>query len=74
MEKLNLTVRINEDITDRYRRTALTDWSEFLEGLNIRELTRPEVLALVDEAEQWLHRMAAFDTGDLLVYRFRADL
>ena len=74
LEKLNLTVRINEDITDQYRRTALTGWSEFLEGLNIRELTRPEVLALVDEAEQWLHRMAALDTGDLLVYRFRADL
>ena len=74
LEKLKLTVRINEDITDQYRHTALSGWSNFLDGLTIRDLSRPEVFALVDEAEQWLHRMAALDAGALSVYRFRADL
>ncbi len=70
LSKLGMTLRIDEDITDEYRTLALRGWTNFLDGLSIGDLTRPEVLALIDEAERWMRRMAAFDSGDLRIYRF----
>lgn len=65
-------IRITEDITDLHRHLILAGWDR-LTGMLPGRWTDPDIRRLVvEEAEMWMRRMSAFETGDLRVYRFFA--
>jgi hypothetical protein len=50
----------------------LAGWSQMLEEVNLRELPRQHIAAIVDAAEFWMRRVAAIESGALKVYRIHA--
>lgn len=69
---LAFEIRVTEDTTDQYRREILAGWGKMLHTVDFRSLPRKHVLAIVDEAERWVHTIAALESGALKVYRFLA--
>ncbi len=67
-----LSVRICEDISERYQRVVLGEWARLLGTVQQRELSQRwhNYLTAVTEREQ--NRMAALDGGSLKVYRFHS--
>lgn len=72
MENLGFDVRIFEDETEQYRKMVLAGWSGFIAGIDKSELTRGFVDSMLLEAEIWLSRMNAFDSGALKLLRIHA--
>lgn len=72
LAEYKLDIRITEDVTDTYRSLALQGWANYTEAVSETELD-PEVAAcLVQEADLWTRRIAAFNSGLLRVYRIYA--
>jgi len=69
---LNMEVQIAEDISDRYRVVVIKGWANFIAGLDKASLTANAV-AIINECEYWLYRIAALDSGGVRLYRFRAE-
>ena len=63
-------VRISEDHTDVFMRHVAQGWAQFVENYDVRLMTRGSQLAVVEEAELWMTRLAAIQSGVLRVYRF----
>jgi SAM-dependent methyltransferase len=63
-------VRISEDHTDVFMRHVAEGWAQFVENYDVRLMTRGSKLAIVEEAELWMTRLAAVQSGVLKVYRF----
>lgn len=70
--KHGFDLRIKEDITDTYRKLILTAWDSFAHVLPKGKPDSDTEAAIFDEAETWLRRIAAMNTGDLRVYRLFA--
>lgn len=67
-----MDVRITEDITDEFRHMAIGAWSN-LTSNTVGATLAPELKeCLVQELERWTRRIAAFDSGDLKVFRVYA--
>jgi cyclopropane fatty-acyl-phospholipid synthase-like methyltransferase len=75
LNELKFDTRIDEDMTPRYRRAALSGWHACLEELSSgKRPPRPVLLQLLNDAELWMHRLHALETGDLQVRRYHAIL
>lgn len=74
LNDLKLDTRIDEDMTPRYRRAVLAGWQSCLEGLGEKRPPRPVLLQLLSDAELWVHRLRALESGDLQVRRYHAIL
>ena len=71
--ELNFDLRVNEDITERYRKMIMDGWVDFTQAGGEKAAhakALPEVL--VKEVELWSRRVAAFDAGHLKVMRYYA--
>ena len=71
--ELNFDLRVNEDITERYRKMIMDGWVGFTQAGGEKAAhakALPE--QLVKEVELWSRRVAAFDAGDLKVMRYYA--
>lgn len=64
-----LDVRITEDITTPFRRMVIGAWADLIAGAADAALTDEFKQCMVEELERWARRVAAFDSGDLKVYR-----
>lgn len=73
LRELNFDLRVNEDITARYRKMIMEGWVDFTQAGGERAAhakALPEYL--VKEVELWTRRVAAFDAGTLKVVRYYA--
>ncbi|MEZ5666879.1 MAG: methyltransferase domain-containing protein [Alphaproteobacteria bacterium] len=71
-EDAGLDLRICDDFSDDYRAVALTGWLEAVEQFRPGTHEPPVVAFMLDEAERWVKRLAAIDSGDLRVIRVHA--
>lgn len=73
LRELNFDLRVNEDITDRYRKMVMDGWVDFTQSGGDRAAhARALPEHLVKEVELWTRRVAAFDAGLLKVMRYYA--
>ena len=71
--ELNFDLRVNEDMTQNYRRMVMEGWVNFTQaGGEKAANARAFPDAVVAEVELWTKRMAAMDAGALKVMRFYA--
>lgn len=69
----NFDLRVNEDITDRYRKMIMDGWLEFTQAGGEKAAhakALPE--EVVKEVQLWTRRVAAMDAGELKVMRYYA--
>lgn len=71
LAELKFDTRIDEDMTPKYRRLALFGWQECLARLQKRP-PRAMLLQLLDDAELWVLRLRAMESGALQVRRYFA--
>ena len=64
--------RIAEDHTEIYRTRILDGWNHLMQMVELRDMPKSHLLALLDEADLWFRRLDALDKGVLNVYRFYA--
>ena len=74
LESLGLEVRVAEDITAKYRTRALAGFNELVSQVDGFRTDTERVKWVVLEAEIWLHRIAALDSGEVNVSRIYAML
>jgi SAM-dependent methyltransferase len=67
-----LDVRVTEDITEEFRRMVIGAWANLTATTAGAVLTQELKDCLVTELDRWTHRIAAFDSGDLKVFRVYA--
>ncbi|WP_448205764.1 SAM-dependent methyltransferase [Azospirillum sp. sgz302134] len=67
----NLDLRIAEDITDTHRHLIVSAIQGLVEHLERHHLDHGTKLAVMDEVEMWVRRVAAIEAG-MKVYRFYA--
>jgi len=77
LKELRLDARVDEDMTEKYRRLALFGWQACLDRLAEQRAagTRPPrdlLHQLLDDAELWVLRLRALDSGALQVRRYFA--
>ncbi|WP_374372105.1 class I SAM-dependent methyltransferase [Dongia sp.] len=73
LRELNFDLRVNEDITERYRKMIMDGWVDFTQAGGQRAAhARAMPDPLVKEVELWTRRVAAFDAGILKVMRYYA--
>lgn len=64
--------RIAEDHTEIYRARILEGWDHLMKMVELRDLPKNHLQALLEEAELWSQRLAAIDSEALNVHRFYA--
>ncbi len=74
LESLNLNVVEFEDDSEYFRQLILRAWRDYVDGLDQVVFDRTLVDALMQEAELWLHRVRAIESGQLRVLRVFARL
>ena len=72
LEKHKFDVRINEDITDDFRKLITNAWSSFIKAGIIETLAPQSAHKVLREAEFWTNRMRAIEEGSLKVQRLYA--
>ncbi len=72
LEGLGMKVRVSADITDNYARMARRQLYRFVCSLDLADHSHDDLMLLLDEAEFWTRRIAAFDAGDLTMLRLFA--
>jgi SAM-dependent methyltransferase len=65
-------LRVTEDLTETYRSQIAEGWNSLIQRVDLRRMPKPEMLALMDEAELWIRRLNALNAGALGVMRFYA--
>ena len=69
---LGFEIRVTEDTTEAYRRLIVAGWSQLLHTVDLRSMPRKHLVSILDEAEAWVHAIAALESGALRAYRFYA--
>ncbi|MDD9907284.1 MAG: class I SAM-dependent methyltransferase [Rhodospirillaceae bacterium] len=69
LEGLNLNVVEFEDDSDYFRELVLHAWRRYVDSLETVSFDRTLVDALMGEAQLWLHRLRAIESGQLRVLR-----
>lgn len=64
--------RITEDQTLMYKTLVVEGWDRLLKTVNLKTMPKTHLLALLDEADLWVQRLKAIDSGVLGVTRFYA--
>ncbi len=72
LKALKMDVRVHSDETPEYIGHVLSAWSIFVDSLNSTDLTRDFVNCMMREAEFWLARMRALESGKLRLLRVHA--
>jgi ubiquinone/menaquinone biosynthesis C-methylase UbiE len=72
LNKLGFDIRVHEETTAHYRTMILQGWAQMLHNVDLRNMPRKHVAAIVNEAEDWMYTVAALDSGALKVYRLYA--
>jgi len=77
LKELRLDARVDEDMTEKYRRLALFGWQACLDRLAEQRAAgvrppRALLSQLLDDAELWVLRLRALDSGLLQVRRYFA--
>lgn len=67
-----LETRISEDTTTAYRAMAMAGWAAFTKAAKGHRVDAEMAKCLASEVELFTRRMAALDSGDLMVYRIHA--
>jgi SAM-dependent methyltransferase len=62
--------RIAEDQTELFKHQVAEGWQNLINAVDLRAMPKRQLLALLDEAELWVHRLKAIEQGLLSVYRF----
>ncbi len=65
-------LRVTEDLTEVYRNQISEGWNSLIQRVDLRRMPKPEMLALMDEAELWIRRLNALNAGVLGMMRFYA--
>ncbi len=65
MKRLNFDVHILQDESEVLVKIVMAGWQACLQRLENQKMTRGVVTALVNEADIWLHRLRAIDSGQL---------
>lgn len=68
--RLGLDMRVSEDMTEKYRGLIMVGWARFMALLKERQIAPKTMLEVVEEAELWAHRIKAFESGGLRLFRF----
>lgn len=71
---LGFDVRIIEDLSNAYRAMIIGGWAHMLKAIDLRSMPRQHLVAVVDEAELWMRRIAALESGALRIYKIYALL
>ncbi|MBV8654080.1 MAG: hypothetical protein JO255_21655, partial [Alphaproteobacteria bacterium] len=72
LTSLGFDIRVVEDITSIYRSMIIAGWARLLKEVDLRGMSREHLLVVVGEAELWMKRVAALESGALRVYRIYA--
>lgn len=67
---LNFDLRVNEDITEKYRAMILSGVSAMTRSPEAKAVAKAFPEETITEVESWAKRVAAMDAGKLKVYRF----
>ena len=70
---LNFELTVFTDDSDYYRELVLHAWRQYVDGLDQVTFDRTLVDALMQEAQLWLHRIRAIESGQLRVIRVVAQ-
>ena len=74
LRDLGFVVHVLADETAPFCARLVADFARFAEGLRVHRLAPEERRHVVGEAQEWLFRVAALDSGALRVYRVVARL
>jgi cyclopropane fatty-acyl-phospholipid synthase-like methyltransferase len=72
LTSLGFDIRIVEDFSQLYRSMIVASWSRMLKEVDLRGMSRKNLMMIVDEAELWMRRIAALESGGLRVYKIYA--
>ena len=72
LKRLGMEIRVTEDTSSTLRHRILGGWAQMVDTVDLRGLPRQQQLAVVGEAERWVHTIAALDGGGLGIYRIYA--
>ena len=64
--------RIAEDHTEAYRSRIMAGWGQLMQAVELHDMPKSHLRALLEEAELWGLRLSALGSGALSVYRFYA--
>ncbi len=67
---MGFDVRVAEDLSGSYQRYVLSAWAKLVDGLDREDLTRDFVNIMMVEADFWLRRMRALESGKLRLIRY----
>jgi cyclopropane fatty-acyl-phospholipid synthase-like methyltransferase len=72
LTSLGFDVRVIEDVTSLYRNMIVAGWARLLKEVDLRAMSRKHRVTVVDEAELWMHRISALESGALRVFKVYA--
>ena len=72
LAELKLDIRITEDVTAAVRAMILQGWADYTATVSADDLDPEMARCLNEEVKLWTNRVAAFDSGELRVYRIHA--
>ncbi len=72
LESMGFDVRVEKDESKTYTGQISRSWAEFVQGLSREDLTRDFVNQMMKEAEYWMARSRALESGALRLYRIHA--
>ena len=65
-------LHIHDEKSDEYHQMILTDWAQFVAGLQKDQMNRQFVSLLMDEAQHWLRLTRALEAGEIKFMRIHA--
>ena len=74
LTSLGFDIRVVVDVTGLYRSMILAGWASMLKEVNLKAMARNHLITVINEAELWMLRIAALQSGALHVYRVHAIL
>ncbi len=74
LTSLGFDIRVVADVTAVYRSMIVAGWARMLKEVDLKAMSRSHLIAVINEAELWMLRIAALQSGALHVYRVHAIL
>ncbi len=74
LTSLGFDIRVVVDVTALYRSMIIAGWASMLKEIDLKAMARNHLITVINEAELWMLRIAALQSGALHVYRVHAIL
>ena len=74
LTSLGFDIRVVVDVTALYRSMIIAGWARMLKEVDLKAMARNHLITVINEAELWMLRIAALQSGALHVYRVHAIL